>query len=263
MHYTAPSTHPHPVFARAPNRGFTLMEVIVAIALLALVTAISWRGLDAMMRTQSTLQERSQSLAVTKTSLDQWTTDLNAIANIPNLTAIDWDGKVFRITRTVGHSGTGQAPAVQVVAWSDRTIGGQRYWSRWHSPSFSSRDQWQSAWVSAQEWGRQGRSSASTGEVVLIPIAQWEIFYNRGGSWVNPQSSQQDLLEVFRSGRQSDKGNSTETETDSEPSVTSSTTRSTSLPNSIRLRVQIAPSQTVNGWVTTDWLNPLYSGARL
>lgn len=232
------------------SAGFTLMEVIIAIALLGIVTAISWRGLDGMIRTQSALKENSDALSITKTSFDQWNTDLNAVANIPNLTAVDWDGKVFRITRMLSNTAINEPSTIQVVAWTDRTINGKKYWMRWHSPALYSRGQWQNAWQQAQEWARQSSAGVTNRQnaVALIPITQWEIFYYRGGSWVNPQSNQQNQI----------------LDDDSSPgSLNINSTSASSLPDSIRLRVQIASSEAINGWLTVDWLNPLASGARL
>ncbi|MER1967087.1 prepilin-type N-terminal cleavage/methylation domain-containing protein [Castellaniella sp. GW247-6E4] len=41
-------------------RGFTLIEVLVALALLALLSLISWRGLDAAQQTGERLDERAE-----------------------------------------------------------------------------------------------------------------------------------------------------------------------------------------------------------
>ena len=44
---------------RRPARGFTLIELLVAIAVMALVAILSWRGLDGMVRAQTTTQQRA------------------------------------------------------------------------------------------------------------------------------------------------------------------------------------------------------------
>lgn len=46
--------------ARHAQRGFTLIEVLVALTLMALVSLISWRGLEAVQRTGERLDERAE-----------------------------------------------------------------------------------------------------------------------------------------------------------------------------------------------------------
>ncbi|MDX3893231.1 type II secretion system protein J [Pusillimonas sp.] len=43
-----------------PQQGFTLIEVLVALTLMALVSLISWRGLDAVQQTGERLDERAE-----------------------------------------------------------------------------------------------------------------------------------------------------------------------------------------------------------
>ena len=40
------------------EKGFTLIEVLVAIGILALMAVLSWRGLDGMTRSQALTQQR-------------------------------------------------------------------------------------------------------------------------------------------------------------------------------------------------------------
>lgn len=44
-------------FSRA--QGFTLVELMVAIAVMALLALVSWRGLDSMVRSQETIRARN------------------------------------------------------------------------------------------------------------------------------------------------------------------------------------------------------------
>ena len=47
---------------RHPSRthGFTLVELMVAIAVMALLALVSWRGLDSMVRSQETIRARNE-----------------------------------------------------------------------------------------------------------------------------------------------------------------------------------------------------------
>src|SRR3546814_4811983 len=46
--------------ARSAQQGFTLIEVLVALALMALLSLISWRALDSVERSSERLQARSE-----------------------------------------------------------------------------------------------------------------------------------------------------------------------------------------------------------
>ncbi|SHF72154.1 general secretion pathway protein J [Lampropedia hyalina DSM 16112] len=234
------------------QRGFTLMEVMVAIALLAVVSGMSWRGLDGMVRAHEAIRQQAQGLSVVQTSMAQWHTDLNHLAELPHLRPLEWDGKVLRLSRFAPRALASEASALQVVAWSDRNIGGQRHWVRWQSEPLHSRQQWQAAWERAREWAYAGGLTTSPREVVLLPMTQWEIFYAREGRWVNPQSSSQ---------VQTDTGDTSGDTTGSQPQTTS--TQEAAVPDSIRLRIQLAPGQAISGWLVRDWLNPQQGAARL
>lgn len=220
---------------RLHQRGFTLMEVMIAITLLAVVSMLSWRGLDSMLRTQERVAHNSESLAVLQTGMAQWIADLNAIAEVRYLTPIDWDGKVLRITRMAPRALESEPAAMQVVAWSERVIDGQKRWLRWQSVPVRSRLEWDSAWQDARLWVETAGSSLVAREVVLLPMLDWEIFYSRDGHWVNPQSS----------------------------NAQGEAVANTTLPDAVRLRLQIAAGYTVSGWVSRDWVNPQQGKARL
>ena len=51
------------------SRGFTLIELLVALAILALMALVSWRGLDAMTRAHSHIQERGDALLTLQAGL--------------------------------------------------------------------------------------------------------------------------------------------------------------------------------------------------
>src|SRR5487761_2338475 len=56
-------------------RGFTLMEVMVALLLMAVMSVLSWRALDAMVRTREALQVRGQQFDGVRTLFSQWESD--------------------------------------------------------------------------------------------------------------------------------------------------------------------------------------------
>ena len=72
--------------------GFTLVELLVALAAMALLSAMAWRGIDAMGRAQSSTQAFGADVQALQAGLGQWTSDLDAVAVMPAVTAIDFDG---------------------------------------------------------------------------------------------------------------------------------------------------------------------------
>ncbi len=213
--------------------GFTLIEVLVASAILALMALISWRGLDGMAKAQFSLQSRSDAHQTLQVGLSQWRTDLDNMSSMPNVPALDWDGRVLRITRQ--HSQDPQA-GLQVVAWSL----GNGQWTRWQSAPLTRRDAWLLAWTKAQVWGESAGNptSSDTHEVLVQALRSWQIYYHRDGAWSNALSS---------SG-----ANTTGTPLGA----------SNVLPEGIRLVIELPDNAPLSGKVTLDWVRPSFTVAK-
>lgn len=210
------------------SKGFTLIEVLVASAILALMALISWRGIDGMFRTQTALQTRSDATHTLQIGLAQWRTDLDNMVVLQGTPALDWDGRVLRITRQ--HSQDARS-GVQVVAW---TLG-KGQWTRWQSEPLTLSDGWDEAWKQAQIWAESaGNLSANTSHEVLIhPLRTWQIYYHRDGAWSNPLSS----------------------------AVTAKSNLQ-NLPEGVRLVLELQETPDIQGKLTLDWVRPTFTAVK-
>ena len=163
--------------------GFTLVELMVAIAVMALMALLSWRGLDGMSRAQTQTQARSDEILVLQAGLAQWKADLDAMADGPQITSLDWDGRVLQSPAAAA----GAADGLRVVAWTRRTGAGSS-WLRWQSPPMTTLDDWRAYWGRLRS-GPRTRGRRKKREVAVFPLDEWQIFYFRGGAWSNPLSS--------------------------------------------------------------------------
>jgi len=142
-------------------RGFTLVELLVALAVMALMSVLAWRGLDAMSRATAYTQQRADALMVLQTGMAQWVVDLDAMVDPPQSdpakpdpsapAALDWNGQVLRLTRT--DPGGAQA-GLRVVAWGRREVQGVPHWLRWQSQPIRDPFTWRAAWAQAALWGQ-------------------------------------------------------------------------------------------------------------
>lgn len=210
------------------SKGFTLIEVLVASAILALMALISWRGIDGMFKTQSALQSRSDATQNLQVGLAQWRTDLDNMVVLQGTPALDWDGRVLRITRQ--HSQDPQA-GVQVVAW---TLGNGQ-WTRWQSEPLTQSEAWALAWAQAQIWAESaGNLNVNTSREVLIhPLQTWQIYYHREGAWSNPLSSATWVKNNVQN-----------------------------LPEGVRLVLELAGSSPLQGKLTLDWVRPTFTAVK-
>lgn len=118
---TAPPPH---WVSSAPSRGFTLLELLVAITVLSIVSLIAWRGLDSLVHTRARLAPEGEEVRALLTAFGQVERDLAHIA-IPSLFAldnpavqvsVDAEGQVLEITRTAATRET-EATALQTVTY--------------------------------------------------------------------------------------------------------------------------------------------------
>lgn len=229
--------HPHRQRWRPQPRhlgGFTLIELLVAVGLLALMAALSWRGLDGMTRAQTQLRQHSDEVLTLQAALAQWGADLDALALQPGTDSLDWDGRALRIVR---RDSAAAGEGLRVVAWSQRNIEGSGQWLRWQSPPVTTQADLQLAWQKAALWAQNPSQEDRQREVRIVPIVQWQIFYYRRDAWSNPLSSA---------------GAATDTEAAPD----------TAIPDGVRLVLTLAPGQAISGTVTRDWLRPTVGGGK-
>ena len=86
-----------PRAALSRHGGFTLIELLVALSIMALMALMSWRGLDAMLRTTQHTGTRSADVLALQAGVAQWVIDLDHLAQTPYAHAVDWDGRVLRV----------------------------------------------------------------------------------------------------------------------------------------------------------------------
>ena len=231
-----------PTLVSARLRGFTLIELLVAIGILALMAGLSWRGLDGMSRAQTQLQQRADTVLTLQAGLSQWAADLDAMIQLPNTPAVDWDGRALRIVRrSTASSGEG----LLIVAWSRREIDGAGQWLRWQSPPVQTRGDLQTAWARAAQWAQNASEEDKKLEVRVAALDQWKVFYFRADAWTNPLSSDSAAVPP-------------------PPTRAASAAAPTDavLPDGVRLVLTLPPNDAFVGTLTRDWARLTLGGGK-
>jgi len=242
----------YPPVRRASALGFTLVEVLVALAILALMAALTWRGIADMARAQAITGQSTDDTLALQAGLTQWRADLGAIVswpvpltigsviNAPMTTerSLAWNGNTLRLTRA---DSANPAAGLRVVAWTYQSAAG--WWLRWQSAPFTTMQAWASAWNAAARWGQEASASglnAALGDgaqaVAVVRISDWHLYYFRNNAWTNSLSSA------------------------SNNAIANMTDAAASLPGGIRLLLTLAPGQGITGQITVDWVRPTFTG---
>ena len=225
--------------------GFTLIELLVALTIMAVMALLSWRGLDGMAGAQASLRSRTDGVSALQNGLAQWTADLDALEETAHTSALDYDGRVLRLTRR--DAAMAGAP-LRVVGWarmsrlaaaSDASAAS---WTRWQSQPLRTRAELQQAWLQAARWAQSGEETDRRREVAVVGLDQWQILYYRSGAWSNPLSS---------AGRP-----------EAAPNAQTNTVTPSQLPDGIRLTLSLTAGQPLAGDLTKDWIRPSLGGGK-
>lgn len=222
-------------------RGFTLVELLVALFAMSLLALMSWRGLDGMVRVQEQTQTRADEVLTLQVGLAQWGADLDALVQLPQITALDWNGRVMRMTRRSTSSAT---DGVIVVGWTRRSGPSGSQWLRWQSAPLTTRGEVEEALQRADIWSQTPGDLERRSEVAVTPLADWQIFYYRGNAWTNPLSS--DV-------------------TAGAPAPGAAPARqpgraATIIPDGVRLVLRLPPGGALTGDLVRDWARPTVVG---
>ena len=161
---------------RAAVQGFTLIEVLVALFIMAILAGMAWQGIDGMVRTRDGARERGEQVLQLGTVLAQWEQDLSQVQQSAAAPPLRFDGAALRLTR---HTPDG----LQLVVWTRQ--GDALY--RWASPPLTRVRELQDWWLRSQQW-----SAMSERALRMLPaVSAWQIYYYQLGdnSWSNAQST--------------------------------------------------------------------------
>jgi general secretion pathway protein J len=172
--------------------GFTLVEVLVALMVMALMAAMAWQGVDGVVRSRNDSQARLEQTLRLNTVVAQWEQDLGSIHDTGAAPGLQFDGVSLRMTR----SATG---GMQVVVWSLRPsslIGSGSSGSsgpllkgevlqRWAGPVVTSKNELQEQWFSSLQFLGTEPGQLST----LSGLSAWQIYFYQGNAWANAQST--------------------------------------------------------------------------
>ncbi len=175
------------------SKGFTLLELLVAAMVLAVMAALSWRGLDGVARGRDAVRASSTAAAQLGLCMQQLRADIDAARDagrdLPAI-SVSAKGDLLIVRRAPGSATPLDGPPprdaglLQVVRWGLR--GG--VWRRWTSTPQAQRGPLLAAM----------RQPAGDGLTMLDGVSgvRFLVFRNAGsgllqqsGAWVNPYSA--------------------------------------------------------------------------
>ena len=223
-------------------RGFTLVELMVAIFVMALLALLSWRGLEGMARAQAFTQARADNVLTLQAALGQWGADLDAVEQaVPVKKALDWNGSGLRLVR---RSGALPGAGWLVIGWARREGAGGGQWLRWQSPEVWRQSDLLQAWEQAAQWIENATPEQRLREVAVSPLSGWQLYYFRvrENTWSNPLSS------IGVPSRPALPGLPLPVDAD--------------LPDGVRLVLDLPAGHPLAGRIVRDWVRPTLGGEK-
>jgi general secretion pathway protein J len=122
--------------------GFTLIEVMVALLIMAILAGLAFRGIEALVHAKDAALSSTDRTLKLNTGMSQFEYDVSQVIDTKVMrTPIMWDGATLRMAR--------RTPAgVQLVLWTLQ----DRRWQRWASGSYIHMSELSDAWMRSQQW---------------------------------------------------------------------------------------------------------------
>lgn len=167
--------------SRPRMAGFTLVEVLVAMVVMAIMAGMAWQGVDGIVRARDSSQARLEQTLRLNTVIAQWQQDLASIQDTAVVPlALSCDGASVRLTRRT-------ASGLQVVAWTLRPGNGASgaTWQRWAGPPVTTTGALQDSWLRSLQLQGDEPGVVRT----LTGLSQWQVYFYQGNTWSNCQST--------------------------------------------------------------------------
>jgi general secretion pathway protein J len=206
---------------RPAAQGFTLVEVLVALLVMAIMAGMAWQGVDGIVRARNASQESMERTLRINTVIAQWEQDLAALQETAVVPGLNCDGATVRLTRRA-------AGGLQVVAWTLRPDAAGTSWLRWAGPAVTNSGELQDSWMRSQQLHEAQPDQLRA----LDGLTQWQVYFFQGNAWSNCQST----------------GNV------GAPSTGASAPPRQALPSGVRIVLSFAPGSGVSGTLTRDSL---------
>lgn len=155
-------------------RGFTLVELLVALFAMALLSAMAWQGLESVLKAREASRGAVEQAGRLATVLTQWEQDLLAVVDTGLAPPLQFDGQTVRLTRR-------SEAGIVIAAWAVR----DGRWQRWTSPAYTRAEALQQGWLAALQL-----LGTEPGQVRLADGAEgWQVYFFYDGNWANAQST--------------------------------------------------------------------------
>ena len=165
--------------------GFTLVEVLVALFILAILAAMAFRGVDALVHAKDGALASTDRTLKLNTGIAQFDYDVSQIIDSKVLpTAIMFDGATLRIARRTPQG-------IQLVVWTLQ----DRRWQRWAGAPVTHVTDLTNEWMRSQQWDAISGNAVT----VLRDVDDFQVYLcnpngqagsGTGCSWNNVQSQQ-------------------------------------------------------------------------
>lgn len=168
--------------SRRAQAGFTLIEVLVALSLMALVSLMAWRGLDHVSRARDRLSSQAQDTDAIARSLGQLARDIELSYNGPAFEATSADSRVLRSGLRLLR-GAGSQPLLEILRASPE---GDGRWQRVHW-RVDERGLWRASGASAE---RSPLPAPDKGVLLLPDVDTFQMrAWIAGQGWIDTRNA--------------------------------------------------------------------------